>query len=227
MRLWYLNMSMGGTSERKEGEGAMPALAGFSRGSCSMNEEMKAVYQDYATAVSTDDMAISYESACLLWSLCETIKPRRILDMGSGFSSFVFRRYQATADPRPEVWSVDEHPDWLEKTKGFLNSRGLSVDNLFSWEEFQVLQPPTFDLISHDLGLMEDRPGIFERMLHWREPEGLIVIDDIQKPAYREEILQKIRQNDEIEGYTLRWLTFDRHLRYGMLVQRNTSRQQP
>ena len=225
MHIRHLNTFVGGTAEQKEGEAAVPVLAGLSRGSCSITDEMKPVYRHYATRVSTDDMAISYESACLLWSLCETTKPRRILDMGSGFSSYVFRRYQATADPRPEVWSVDEHADWLAKTKEFLSSQGLSVDNLFTWEDFQALQPPTFDLISHDLGLMEDRPGIFGRMLHWREPEGLIVIDDIQKPAYREGILQKIRQNDGIEGYTLRWLTFDRHLRYGMLVQRNPQKQ--
>ena len=177
---------------------SMPLILGFPRGSCSIDLELKATYREYTRQISSDGMAISYELACFLWSLCEATEPQRILDLGSGFSSFVFRRYQKAARMSTEVWSVDENAVWLEKTRDFLGAHGLSYDNLYTWDDFSKLRPGTFDLISHDLGLMEDRPEIFEDTLAWREPAGLIVIDDIHKPQYRKGIIQKLQRHNEI-----------------------------
>ena len=212
---------------RKLVDEVVPSLGKISRGSCSINEELKAHYREYTNRVSSDSMAISYELACLLWTLCEATEPRRILDMGSGFSSFVFRRYQLTAGLRPEVWSVDEDGSWLDKTGDYLGSHGLSNDNLYTWDEFRKMEPGSFDLISHDLGYMEDRPQVFEGLLGLRQPDGLIVIDDIQKPQYREGIAEKLRQHDSVEGFYLRRLTLDKHLRYAMLVKRRPTSEIP
>jgi hypothetical protein len=66
--------------------------------------------KEYVTYVSRPDMAISRELAVFLYSLCESIRPQYILDMGSldmgsGFSSYVFRLYQANAREAVSVTS--------------------------------------------------------------------------------------------------------------------------
>ena len=198
----------------------VPTIGSFSLGSCSIAEEIRAAYREYTNTVSHEGTPISFESACFLWSLCEAISPKRILDLGSGFTSFVFRRYQSTAAPPPEVWSVDESLEWLEKTRMYLQSHSLPDDNLFSWDDFQRLEPGCFDLIMHDLGVISERPKIFEHMLTLREDTGVVIVDDLHYPWYRGEISRRIEQHSNLAGYSLKWLTLDRFLRYCLLVGR-------
>ena len=217
-RIKYVCLVLGKKGERKTAVQSMPVLEQLVRGSCSITQEMRAVYTEYTKDVSYEGMPISFESACLLWSLCEAMEPERILDMGSGFSSFVFRRYQITAKVKPEIWSVDESAEWLEKTREFLRGHDLSDRDLFTWDEFQNLDPPPFDVISHDLGIMSDRPDILERMLALRKKEGIVIVDDYQNPVYRAEVERRLRQYDMLTGYSVRWLTLDRFLRYSLLI---------
>jgi hypothetical protein len=53
---------------------------------------------------------------------------KRLLDLGSGFSSYVLRAYAAGV-PGAVGWSVDDDPAWLEKTRAFLVSEGLSTEH--------------------------------------------------------------------------------------------------
>lgn len=221
-RLLYLYLIRRSGPEREVAEKTIPALRHFTRGSCSILTEMRATFREYTGNVSYEGMPISLESACFLWSLCEATTPMRILDLGSGFSSFVFRRYQSEASVRPEVWSVDESAQWLEKTRAFLLGRGLTDDNLYTWDEFQKMEPGCFDLISHDLGLMDDRPDILEQMLALKKRDGKIIIDDLHNVEYRRELKKRLRRYDLIEGYSLRWLTLDKHLRYSLMVGQRT-----
>lgn len=206
-------------AERKIAVEAMPILGEFVRGRCSITEEMRAEFTEYTNTVSFEGMPISFETACLLWSLCEATHPKRILDMGSGFSSFLFRRYQSTSQSKPEVWSVDENTEWLEKTRTYLSSRGLSDDKLISGAEFQAMYKGRFDLISLDLGHMSRRPDIFEELLELRNPEGLIILDDLHNSEYRTEISRRLKSQSAVAGYSVRWLTLDKFLRYCLLVR--------
>lgn len=221
-RAQYLYLILGTRKERSVAQEAMPILRRFSRGSCSIEKEMRAVFREYTSTISLEGMPISFESACLLWSLCEATNPKRILDMGSGFSSFVFRRYQSTAGTKPEVWSVDENKDWLEITRTFLASHKLLEDNLLYWGDFKAVAPGRFDLISFDLGIISERPSIFEEMLALLNPGGLIILDDMHKPEYRTEIDIRLKSHDAAAGYSVRWLTLDKHLRYCMLVRQSS-----
>ena len=54
-------------------------------------------HQRYVTTVSLPYQAVSLELAALLLSLCRSTRPAVIADLGSGFSSFVFRTYAAEA----------------------------------------------------------------------------------------------------------------------------------
>ena len=51
---------------------------------------LKPFYEEYIQIVSTPDMAISLETACFLFIFSDLISASKILDLGSGFSSFVF-----------------------------------------------------------------------------------------------------------------------------------------
>lgn len=217
--LWYLYLDPREKQNRKRVDEVMPMLCQFRRASCSIADEMRPIYKEYISKVSSEIMAISFELACFLWSLCETTRPRRILDLGSGFSSFVLRRYQLTATARPEVWSVDESPQWLEKTRAFLDSYDLPDDNLVTLDEFRSSESICFDLIFHDLGNPCTRTRVFDEVLALRHPEGLVVLDDVHRPEYLAKVVERLRMHDSLEVYSLKGLTLDKYRRYSAIVQ--------
>jgi hypothetical protein len=59
-----------------------------------------------------------------------------VLALGSGFSSYVLRRY-AAQDNRGVVTSVDDSAEWLSVTKNFLLDHGLSTENLIDLKTFR------------------------------------------------------------------------------------------
>lgn len=221
-RIKYRCLLLKNDQGREAAARSMPLLGELSRGSCSITKEIRQIYTGYTKDVSYEGMPISFESACFLWSMCEALNPKRILDMGSGFSSFVFRHYQRTASPDLEIWSVDESAEWLGKTKDFLLLHHLSDRDMYTWGEFQTLAPPQFDLISHDLGYMHERPDILERILTLRTDNGIIVVDDYQNPTYRAELDRRLHNYETLEGHDIRWLTLDRFLRYSLLIRQKS-----
>jgi hypothetical protein len=83
--------------------------------------EILPYYRDHFSRISTEDSTISLELTSFLLVMCDVLEPMRILDLGSGFSSFVFRHYMLSASPKPVVWSTDDTEEWLEKTRSFSN----------------------------------------------------------------------------------------------------------
>lgn len=145
------------------------------------------------------------------------MKPQRILDLGSGFSSFVFRYYQFVTATRLDVWSVDHSPFWLDRTRMFLDSHGLPSDNLYTWDEIRPSNSGRFDLVLHDLGPSHTRARILDEVLALRRPEGLLILDDVHMPRYLAELDQKLARYDSLERYTPRAITIDKYLRYAMV----------
>ena len=58
------------------------------------NSILAKYYDDYITQVSSSSMAISLESASTIFTLVNFLKPKSILDLGSGFTSLLFRLYR-------------------------------------------------------------------------------------------------------------------------------------
>ena len=87
-------------------------------------------YEKYISEVSVDYIAISMELSCFLLTFCDIMNPKNIDDLGTGFSSFVFRHYAAHSGSGVTVWSVDDGPEWLEKTRSFLIRQDLSVQSM-------------------------------------------------------------------------------------------------
>lgn len=166
------------------------------------------VYEIYVNTVSSWKMALSLETAALAWVLCEQIKPRRIIDMGSGFSSFVVRHWAKSSGSDADVWSTDDDKLWLDQSALFCAKTGVSVANFVHWDDFNITEQ--FDLIIYDLGRMPCRTTNIERAFSLRSPNGVIVIDDMHKFNYNIEV-KRVIQKFNLNGVDMKDATIDRH----------------
>lgn len=91
---------------------------------------LKNDYHYYINNVSLGNSAASIETAALLDMIVRKNNVERILDLGSGFSSFVFRQYQKDVSLPVEVISVDADAKWLKKTETYLTQNELKTDGL-------------------------------------------------------------------------------------------------
>lgn len=173
-------------------------------------------YHEYVTRVSSPDMAISVELASFLLALCWRTHPARVLDTGSGFSSFVLRTYQVD-HPDVDVWSVDDDADWLRKTGDFLRAHGLPSMGLVTWEQFQVVEHGGFNVILHDMGDMVTRRETLPRVLACAMPGGCVVLDDMHVDGYAQSV-HEVVEGTAYRVTSLRSLTLDRYGRYSSLV---------
>ncbi|GIX03583.1 MAG: hypothetical protein KatS3mg113_0589 [Planctomycetaceae bacterium] len=172
-------------------------------------QHLHAAYHEYVQKVSCADMAISWRIACWLFALVETTHPRKILDLGSGFSSFLLRYYASTAGHPCEVTSVDDDPHWLERTRNFLLMHGMSDTNLLVWDQFQQQLPEgEFDLVFHDLGNMTRRRQTLSLIWKCVSPSGILVLDDWHKHHYRKSAIKVLRQH-KLPTYSARADTWD------------------
>jgi predicted O-methyltransferase YrrM len=172
------------------------------------------LHAQYETSISTPGVPISLELALYLWALLQESQPARILDLGSGFSSFVFRLWTKTAEGATTVWSVDHDPGWLNKTREFLESFELSVENTATWEAFRERG---FDLILHDLGTIDLRIASLDAVLSLVRPGGLIVLDDVHFSNYAEAAAEVLERRG-FYRHSLASSTRDRYGRYSWLV---------
>lgn len=174
-------------------------------------------YQQYTTDVSKDQWAVSLELARVLWHACHRKRPETILDLGTGFTSYVFRLHQKIADPSCLIYSVDSDEQWLEKTRQFLSAKSLSVSNLWLWPEFLKGPRMKFDMIVHDLGGTRLRTEAIKSVLERSGPKTLIFLDDMQRDAYRRHVRKAVAAA-EGRVFHLMQQTLDRHGRYAWLV---------
>jgi predicted O-methyltransferase YrrM len=129
--------------------------------------------------------AISLELAAFLLAFCRVTRPNVVADLGSGFSSFVFRTYQRE-QPGTRVVSVDDSQEWLGRTGEFLRAGGLSTDELIVLDDFTARFKGAFDLVLHDLGTMPVRGRSLGLAIDAARSDGIVVLDDVHMSGYRE-----------------------------------------
>ena len=174
-------------------------------------------YQQYTTSVSRSRSAMSVELACLLTYMCENLNPKTILDTGSGFSSYMFRRYRESSGRECKIYSVDDNPEWLEKTRIFLEGEGLSADGLMTWDEFLKSPPAVFDLVSHDIGPVAGRAQALPKLLQMIGREGVVLVDDMHKDHFRKPI-ENILRNYRVRTYDMSRYSLDEYGRYAWMI---------
>ncbi|HET6148902.1 MAG TPA: hypothetical protein VFH68_15300 [Polyangia bacterium] len=195
--------------------GSYPSLAGAARQRLSMS------YAEYTSTVSPDPIVISLALATFLAVVCDQLRPSSILDLGSGFSSYVFRAYAAGGHAAPAavvVQSVDQSRPWLDKTRAFLDRQHVDSGGLSTWDDFVSRARPTFDLILQDFSTLDVRLEILGMVVEACRPGGIIIIDDMHVPRYRRAVMRELDRR-ALSYFSLR--AFTRHrLRYAYLVLR-------
>lgn len=175
-------------------------------------ERLQPTYQYYVQHISQADMAASLELAAFVLSICQVCRFKKLLDLGSGFSSFVFRLY-AKENPSVVVYSVDDDAAWLEKTKSFLSQHQLNTENIYTLDDFLKLNEKNFDCVLHDLNFVEVRINYVQQVYSFAKNDGLIIWDDVHKPDYLYPLLKQLNKH-KATTYSLKPPTLDSFGRY-------------
>ncbi len=193
------------------------ALRDYPRLAKAIEAEVRPHYELYTSRFNAAWMAVSLELSVFVMALCRLLKPRRLVDLGSGFSSVLLRLYQRGASPTPEVWSVDTSPEWLGMTRRILEWQGLPTDGLATWEEFVGQGPSGFDLVLHDMGSVLTRRRTLRRVLGLTARGGVVVIDDANFVQVRHHARRTLRHRG-IEHHLVGAATRDKYGRYALLA---------
>lgn len=141
--------------------------------------DMDERHEYYNKNISNGRYPISLKLANYLYKLCWQIQPEIILDHGTGFSSFVFRKYALMSWRDVKIYSVDTKQTWLDKSKGFVRQCGLTPSYFYLWPEFisAGLKNLKFDLILEDSDFttrIKNLPGILDML----DKNGHLIVDD-------------------------------------------------
>lgn len=173
---------------------------------------LRQAYEQYVEAWSNPVFAISWEAAVYLHILAKIRRPANILDLGSGFSSYVLRLDGRT------VYTVDSDENWLARTNQFLEHNKIRNDRMYTWEEFVAQDLPAFDLISYDYNGMNGRYKKLPFVLTLLGADGVMYLDDMQFSDYATAVADIMQPDFEI--ISKRDRTLDNWGRYGALVRR-------
>jgi hypothetical protein len=138
-------------------------------------KELSQAYQEYIAAGANPVYAIGLPIAAYLDNLIVELKPKRVLDIGSGFSSYVIRTH-----PEIDAYSVDEDEQWATFTRDFLRSQQLDAGHVFTSMEFHGLDAGKFDLVLLDAGFEIRRLQLLRASLIRVCDGGTLILDDGQ-----------------------------------------------
>lgn len=175
------------------------------------------VYARYTSSISSSEMAVSLELCACLYAFCHLLKPKKILDMGSGLSSYILRTYQAEVGD-VEVFSIDDNKEWLNKTTDFLNSASLSTKDIYLLKE-KRLEKNSFDLIFHDLNFVEERIKHVDTVIALAREGAHIIFDDVHKRQYFISLTRKLKAYN-LEYFTLKKYSLDRFKRFSIVARK-------
>ena len=182
---------------------------------------IKSEHKVYIEHISSPEMAMSLELAYFIMNYCIEYKPKRLLDLGSGFSSFVFRMYQNNFKEMDIiVYSIDDNDDWLEKTKNYLNKQNLQDDNLYNLEELKNLNLKNyFDLILLDLNFVDVRKEYLNFSMNLLSKNGLLIVDDVHKVEFLREV-KKAAKTNKFKLFNIKNQTLDSFGRFAILLKK-------
>jgi predicted O-methyltransferase YrrM len=146
-------------------------------------EEIPERLQEYIRVTGTDAiMAASPELCRLLVRWCEARQPERLVDLGSGITSWTLRAWRDRCSPGSTVISVDDDGDWLARSREYSSRAGTGDRDFLLWEDFLERHgTDRFDLVVHDFGSVRERAKQMAPAFDLVAPGGAIICDDIHK----------------------------------------------
>ena len=150
------------------------------------------VYKGYCLTISRRSMALSIETCSFALWLCEATRATRVADIGSGFTSYVLRRYAADRDDITVV-SVDDNPHWLKQTAQFLRDHDLPATNLYGPEQWAAADL-RFDLIVYDYASGNIREAGMAEACAKLSDTGVILFDDAQHAGHHHQMAAACRE---------------------------------
>jgi predicted O-methyltransferase YrrM len=173
------------------------------------------IWRSYVHGVSAHDMAASPGTVAYLYRLCDYMQPQRILDLGSGLSSAVFRKWATERNADCVIDTLDDNAEWLGKTADFLDHNELPTDGLSMYDAW-LPQVDAYDIVFHDFAGGAIRNELAEVAAKAVRPGGAIVFDDAH---FEEHILafERVSATNGISLYSLAKWTYDAIGRYSLL----------
>ena len=178
-------------------------------------ERFREVHTSYARDVSTPVMTASLETSALLWTLCEATRPAQIVELGSGFSTFVLSSW--VAGNTCQLLSIDDDATWQERSRSYIVDRGLAAPQMAGIEAIRDL--PAADLLFLDYGLPPERIGVLRAVTSALRPSGVLVIDDVNQTPFGEQV-RIARRPYGFRLYSVRAWTLDDFGRFAALAFR-------
>lgn len=183
----------------------------------SLFQTVRSKHAAYIKNVSSPGMAMSLELAFFILSFCIKNKPALLLDLGSGFSSYIFRLYQKhETSKNVEIYSVDDNKQWLDKTKAFLAAEGLNTNNVITLEQLSE-NGKLFDCILLDLNFIEVRKDYIKFSADLLQENGLAIIDDVHKIEFLREV-KKIAKQNNYKLFNIKKNTIDDFGRFAIVL---------
>ena len=139
-----------------------------------------------------------------------------MLDLGSGFSTYVLAR---AIDESGVVVSMDDSQLWLDRTRAFLERNAVRVPDLLLWTGDVDGHSAIYDVVFHDLGNMATRRQALGFAAASVGPSGFLVLDDVHKLRYRFAAYRFLREAG-FQVYSVWRATHDSYDRHAWLAQR-------
>lgn len=161
-------------------------MAKFLEAQETLEEALPRLRTRHLSANNRRDQTALDVPACL-W-LCRKIEEEgalRVLELGSGFSSWALRTWQMR-HKAVTIWTIDDEPAWLEVTRSELRELGVRLDAIFTLDTFKAFaRRHVYDLVFVDLDSPATRVAHVPWIVRWTQPGGVIVLDDWHMSHYR------------------------------------------
>lgn len=183
------------------------------------DNQISEAYEDYVTNFSNKSEPIRPEGIKNILRFCFLFKPKKLIDFGSGFSSYIFRLYKSKFNPSSVVFSVDDNKEWLSVTRDFLKKYECDSENLFLFSNFIKKVDSKFDLILNDFSSRWPVRQISMKLCYNLISEnGVLLLDDFNKSVkfiqshqardlFSKAFLKYIRYNHFLNSTSLKFLS--------------------
>lgn len=172
-------------------------------------------YRRFVSKVAPPAQTMSLEVAAFLSDLCERRRPRRVLELGTGFGTAVLRRRAAAG--AFQIFSADDDVQRLGRTRAFLEREGLPTEGLLPWRDFVASHESDFELVVHELD--PSAGASLAVVLDRVAAGGFVLLDGAHDPT-AERTARRLLTSLGAEQWSLRALTRDCFGRHALLAQR-------